>query len=201
MGTVKQLRIQDATPACRGKEAIFLHPLIEDPSQARSLGQRREQQSLLRQAENTCMSCPLMQQCLYRAVVEHDVAGCVAGTTQRQRNEMRRQLRITVQPQDFDTMAGVLAPNRQVDHDEVVRLRTANPEASLESIAQRLGCSLSTVKRHLRRERNGEAATAPEPTTVRPTMAEVMKVYAAVMARSAKAGTVANRPAAVRKAA
>ena len=61
-------------------------------------------------------------------------------------------------PEDFDSLAGVVGGQRTVDHDEVVRLRRAHPDESLERIARRLGCSLSTVKRHLRRERNEPAA-------------------------------------------
>ena len=60
--------------------------------------------------------------------------------------------------------------SRPVDHDEVIRLRAANPDESLERLAQRLGCSLSTIKRHLRRERSGQApvqaGVRPMPSTV-----------------------------------
>ena len=92
---------------------------------------------------------------------EHDVAGYVGGTTPAQRARIRGRLRITVAPEDFDTLAGVTGGHRQVDHDEVVRLRHAHPDESLETLAHRLGCSLSTVKRHLRRERN-----QPSPRTI-----------------------------------
>jgi DNA invertase Pin-like site-specific DNA recombinase len=110
------------------------------------------------------------------------VYGFVAGTTARQRQEIRAELGVTVEPEDFDTLAGVTAPNRQVDHAEVVRLRTANPGESLESIAQRLGCSLSTVKRHLRRARNGEFAE--KHTTKAPTQDKVLEAYASVIGTS-----------------
>jgi hypothetical protein len=89
--------------------------------------------------------------------VEYDVAGYVAGTTPPQRAQIRRRLHINVEPEDFDSLAGVTRRHRQVNHSEVVRLRNANPNESLETFAQRLGCSLSTVKRHLRRERRQPA--------------------------------------------
>jgi hypothetical protein len=110
------------------------------------------------------------------------VYGFVAGTTVRQRHEIRTELEVTVDPDDFDTLAGVTSPNRQIDHDEVVRLRTANPHESLESIAQRLGCSLSTVKRHLRRARNGEVA--PREESVPPTLEDILDVYDSVVTTS-----------------
>jgi len=85
-----------------------------------------------------------------------------------------------VEPENFDTLAGVTGPNHQVDHSEVVRLRTANPHETLEMLAQRLGCSLSTVKRHLRRERR-EPST--ETSKLEPTVADVVAA-AAVVTRS-----------------
>jgi hypothetical protein len=46
-------------------------------------------------------------------------------------------LDITVEPEDFDGLAGVIRRHRQVNHSEVVRLRNANPNESLETLAQR----------------------------------------------------------------
>ena len=63
------------------------------------------------------------------------MAGVAGGTTAAQRTQIRRRLGITVDPEDFDTLAGVVGRNRQVDHDEVIRLRNANPHESLETLA------------------------------------------------------------------
>lgn len=160
------------TPArragCVEFSALFQNPLMEEPpSSSASVQERRTYAMLSRQAQNVCAGCPIVTECLFRAVVEHDVSGYVAGTTARQRSAIRRRLRVTVEPEDFDTLAGVVGRHRQIDHDEVVRLRNANPNESLETIARRLGCSLSTVKRHLRRERTTPSETrisAPTPT-------------------------------------
>ena len=170
-------------PACTAATEVFCNPLLEEPlpSSAPS-AQRQARTILMARAAETCTSCPLFTKCLYDAVVNHDVYGFVAGTTVRQRHEIRAELEVTVEPDDFDTLAGVTSPNRQIDHDEVVRLRTANPHESLESIAQRLGCSLSTVKRHLRRARNGEVA--PREENVPPTLEDVLDVYDAVVTSS-----------------
>ncbi|GAB3705712.1 WhiB family transcriptional regulator [Mariniluteicoccus flavus] len=166
---------------CVENASLFQHPLLEEPPTASApADDRREHMMLARKAENLCLECPLMQQCLYNAVVNYDVAGFVAGTTARQRQEMRNRLRITVQAEDLDTLAGVTARHRQVDHDEVVRLRNANPHESLEMLAHRLGCSLSTVKRHLRKHRNESHQPKPVKKFV-PSMAQVMQAYGDVL--------------------
>ncbi|WP_179229204.1 WhiB family transcriptional regulator [Parenemella sanctibonifatiensis] len=167
-----------ATP-CSQQADLFQHPLMEEPptSSARP-DARREHTMLQRRATNVCASCPLLVECLYEAVVKHDVSGFVAGTTQRQRNQIRARLGWKVAPEDFDTLAGVTTPNRQIDHAEVVRLRNANPTESLETLAHRLGCSLSTVKRHLRKAR--AEAKKPTLTKVAPTREDVMKAYAEI---------------------
>jgi hypothetical protein len=116
-------------------------------------------------------------------VVHHDVAGFVAGTTQRHRVGIRRVLGISVEPEDLDTLAGVTRHHRQVNHAEVVRLRNANPSESLERLAQRLGCSLSTVKRHLRYERQSPAVRELG-TQLQPTPAQVVSACGAVTSSS-----------------
>ena len=145
---------------CVELASVFQNPLLEDPIAASAPASvRRRYATLVTQAEDVCFSCPLIAGCLYQAVVEHDVAGYVAGTTPAQRAAIRARLRIAVEPEDFDTLAGVVGGrHRQVDHDEVVRLRHAHPDESLETLARRLGCSLSTVKRHLRKERREPVA-------------------------------------------
>jgi AraC-like DNA-binding protein len=86
---------------------------------------------------------------------------------------------VRVQPEDFDTLAGVIG-GRQIDHTEVLRLRAAHPDESLETLAGRLGCSLSTVKRHLRRERT--APSVPAVAGSRPKLREVLAAAAEVTA-------------------
>ena len=139
---------------------------------------RRRYSALVAQAEQACLDCPLIERCLYAAVVEHDVAGYAGGTTPAERARIRQALRITVAPEDFDTLAGVVGGHRHVDHDEVVRLRHAHPDASLETLARRLGCSLSTVKRHVRRERRNPGVRREDPP--RPSMSAVLAAATAV---------------------
>jgi Transcription factor WhiB len=169
-----------ATHAARCIElsAVFQDQLLEEPLPVNpSADMRRRQRALITRAQAACRECPLIIDCLYRAVVEHNVAGYVAGTTPAQRAQIRRSLGITVEPEDSDTLAGVTGPHRKVSHSEVIHLRKANPHESLEMLAQRFGCSLSTIKRHLRRERRRPSA----PTAIaKPTMAEVLTATAIV---------------------
>jgi len=179
---------------------LFQDSLLEEPPTSSAPAPvRHRYNELVDQAGEICTGCPMVRDCLYEAVVRHDVAGFTAGTTQRQRAEMRRRLGIVVEPEDLDTFAGATARNRPVDHHEVVRLRRANPDETLEYIAQRLGCSLSTVKRHLRRERAGRSVGA-EVTEMRralPTMTQVLAVAAQVMAplRGRSGGRAQDRAA------
>ncbi len=162
-----------AKTGCVTSADVFQDRLLEEPPTANaSATDRRRYAQLVQRAAQICGDCPLQAGCLYRAVAEYDVSGFVGGTTQRQRAEIRRRLGIRVDPEDFDTLAGVTGPNRQVDHTEVVRLRNADPNETLENIARRLGCSLSTVKRHLRRARS-EAGDRAEKTTGDDTVREL----------------------------
>jgi len=169
-------------PACTSVPEIFQDPLVEDPPRGGLTRADRDRQArLVTSARATCGGCPLRTACLYDAVVRHDVAGFVGGTTVRQRNEVRRRLGIVVDPEDLDTIAGVVGGARQIDHDEVLRLRRANPDETLEQLASRLGCSLSTIKRHLRRERH-EPGAGTRQTLTRPMPSQVLRVTSEVVA-------------------
>ncbi|HEY5979266.1 MAG TPA: WhiB family transcriptional regulator [Microlunatus sp.] len=175
---------QDDRAACAGYPEVFLAAALEaEPVASAPARVRRQYSALAAEASEVCAACPLLTACLYRAVVDHDVAGFVAGTTQRQRGEIRARLGVEVEPEDFDSLAGVVGGQRSVDHDEVVRLRRAHPDESLERIARRLGCSLSTVKRHLRQERN-EPATVAHRRATRPTAATVRRAAAEILAEN-----------------
>jgi len=170
-------------PSCARRPEVFQDTLLEEPpTSGAPAADRRRYAELVDAAAATCRSCPLVVACLYRAVVEHDVAGYAGGTTARQRTEVRRRLGVRVQPEDFDTLAGVVGGSRQVDHAEVLRLRAAHPDESLETLAGRLGCSLSTVKRHLRRERR--TPSAPVLSTPRTRAGQVLAVAAEVVTTS-----------------
>lgn len=165
--------------ACIDQPALFHHPLLEaTPARPDVEGQRKA--TLLKaRAGIVCAQCPLFRSCLYQAVVAHDVSGFVAGTTESQRGRIRAALGVTVKQEDFDSLAGVTGGGRQINHDEVVRLRQANPHESLDVLARRLGCSLSTVKRHMRQSRNTPAEV--RLAVAEPTIEGVLTVFAAVV--------------------
>ncbi len=138
-----------------------------------------EAHRLQTRAVDHCGSCPLLERCLYSAVVEHDVAGVAGGTTQAQRARIRRLLGIEVAAQELGDYAGTTREGSRLSQAEVLRLRRAHPEASLEVLAERLGCSLSTVKRHLRRARAESSTTPTEPA--RPSLAAVLSARTVVL--------------------
>lgn len=164
--------------------SLYQHRLVEDPAPANApVDQRRTSLMMVQKAQHLCSQCPMMRECLYDAVVRFDVAGFAGGLTARQRAEVRARVGVAVASEDYDTMAGVTGPHRQVDHDEVVRLRHANPDDSLETIALRLGCSLSTVKRHMRKARTSSAVADRPVAPELPSMDEVLDAYRVVVAR------------------
>jgi hypothetical protein len=166
--------------ACIDNPALFQHELLEDPVRARQSAETQRRQALLTaRAAAVCADCPLFNSCLYEAVVDHDVAGFVAGSTEAQRAQMRLALGVKVEADDMDALTGVVRGSRQINHDEVVRLRQANPHESLEVLAMRLGCSLSTVKRHMRRARSVPAEV--KLAVVKPSLDRVLAVFAAVV--------------------
>ena len=171
---------------CVTNAAVFQHELLDCPPSARDRPERQaEARRLAATAERLCGQCPLQPTCLYDAVVKHDVSGFCAGTTAAQRAAIRRALGVSLPEEQLDRMAGVAGSNRPVDHEEVLRLRAANPHESLETTAMRLGCSLSTVKRHLRRAR----ATGPagRPAVVAPPLTQVLATYQAIRQPTSRA--------------
>lgn len=173
--------LEGAMTACSARADIFQHRLLEEPPPASAARRTRERyEQLVREAKTLCASCPLFTDCLYNAVAEHDISGFVAGTTAAQRRSMRNLLDVEVQADDFDQLAGARGTRRPVSHEEVLRLRAQYPNDSLESLAMRLGCSLSTVKRHLRRARRGQSPASKAPRR-RPEVAAVLDAFDAVV--------------------
>lgn len=172
--------MSSAPAPCATAAEVFQHPLVEEPAAARTDLAAR---TLVDTATRLCNSCRFADGCLYSAVVEHDVAGVAGGTTAAQRQRIRRLLGVRVDPEDLGEFAGTTRERGRLTPAEVMRLRRAEPDASLETIAERLGCSLSTVKRHLRRARAaGPVAAAP---AVRPTLDAVLAARAIVVGTGA----------------
>ena len=150
----------DFTTACSTDIELYLHPLLEEPP-ARSKSTKAvwtEYLQLVDTARDACSRCPILADCLYKAVVQTDVSGYVGCTTPRERAAMRAMLGVTVGAEDLDAIAGARGSRQPVDHEAVLAMKAAHPDDSLEQIANRLGCSLSTVKRHLRKARQAETS-------------------------------------------
>ncbi len=164
---------------------LYLHPLLEEPPAKSSAepGTWNEYQSLVARARTSCSACPLLADCLYKAVVHTDVSGYVGCTTPLERRAIRKRVGITVRTEDLDAYAGTRGDRQPVEHDDVLRMRAAHPDDSLETIAERLGCSLSTVKRHLRRARKDAAEGGPdqEEQVAIPTMDQVFEAFESVV--------------------
>jgi transcription factor WhiB len=169
--------LEGAMTGCTARADVFQHRLLEEPPTSSAPRRTRERyDQLVREAKTICAACPMFTDCLFSAVVEHDVTGFVAGTTAAQRRSMRNLLDVDVQADDFDQLAGARGTRRPVSHEEVLRLRAQYPNDSLESLAMRLGCSLSTVKRHLRRARRGQSPAVKTPRS-RPTVDAVLDSF------------------------
>jgi hypothetical protein len=76
--------------------AVFQDQLLEEPpSTGASAAPRRRRLALITIAKAACCKCPLITDCLDRAVVAYDVAGYVAGTTPPQsKRHQRRERRV-----------------------------------------------------------------------------------------------------------
>ncbi len=162
-----------STPGCVAHAGLF-HSLEDVTLPGDDAGLRR-------QAAAVCAACPMAAQCLYEAIVHHDVSGFVAGTTPQQRRQIRARVGVRIESENLDTAAGVIAGGRPVDRAEVMRLRRVNPDDTLDQLALRLGCSTSTVKRHLRHLRTDVADVRPARRV--PSVAEVLDAARAVLGR------------------
>jgi hypothetical protein len=128
-------------------------------------------------AHRQCAGCPLMADCLYRAVVEVDVSGFVACTTEHDRTEIRRQLDIEIRQQAATLYGAARVGGGPVSHDAVMAARHAYPKDTCHQLADRLDCSTSTIKRHLRRAREQKLTVSEANTSQAPTMDAVLDAF------------------------
>ena len=129
-------------------------------------------------AHRKCAGCPLMVDCLYRAVVEMDVSGFVACTTETDRHKMRAELGIQVAQPAFP-FGGARVGGGPLSHDAVMMMRHAYPKDTCGQLAERLDCSTSTIKRHMRRAREMKKDAASGLSTVPslPTIDDVLDCF------------------------
>jgi hypothetical protein len=167
------------SPPCVSEPETF-EPLHHPPPRRElSAAQWRQYTARRAAAHRQCAGCPLMVDCLYRAVVEVDVSGFVACTTERDRRAIRRELGIDA---EVSTTQGFGVPNLAggpVSSEAVLAMRQSHPHDTCLQLAERLGCSTSTVKRHLRRAREErDLAVHVEATHHRtPTVDDVLDCF------------------------
>lgn len=172
----------DVVPPCVSMRDVY--DTLADPCESRHAWNGARDQ-----AAEACASCPLLATCLYRAVVEGDVEGYVACTLPQERHEIRSRLGITVSAVDTDRLAGLRPTDSVPGPHDVLAARRAYPSDTFAQLADRLGCSVSTVKRRVR-EASSEGAR-PSRTAV-PSVDAVLDVFDEVVG-NAPTHVVASR--------
>ncbi|MFT4189687.1 MAG: WhiB family transcriptional regulator [Aeromicrobium sp.] len=170
-------------PPCADDPMTFLDDDLETPLGRHGLTatMRREVTRKRAEAHRRCAACPIFTDCLYRAVAEVNVSGFVACTTESDRMALRRQLGITVSDTELSGLGMGRLGSGPVDHEAVVAARHAYPNDTCQQLAERLGCSTSTIKRHLRRARQEQqekaAVQAPAAADQTPTVDDVLDAF------------------------
>ncbi|WP_332662184.1 WhiB family transcriptional regulator [Aeromicrobium sp.] len=169
------------TPPCAYEPEIYLDELLHSPPARTDITAAEWDALTVKRAtaHRQCAGCPLMVECLYRAVVEMDVSGYVACTTEWERQTIRRRLGIQVNQPTTAAYGAARVGGGPVSHEAVMTARQAYPKDTCHQLADRLGCSTSTIKRHLRRarEQKRDAALSPTLTPNLPTIDAVLDVF------------------------
>lgn len=147
--------VDTATTPCATVPEVYQDELLQSsPSRTEVSADDWARLSTTRaSAHRQCAGCPMMVDCLYRAVVEVDVSGFVACTTEDDRASIRRQLGIEIQQTTTTPYGAARIGGGPVSHEAVMAARHSYPKDTCQQLAERLDCSTSTVKRHLRRAR------------------------------------------------
>lgn len=164
-------------PPCAMAPEMYQDEILLSPPSRRDVSADEWRDYLAKRAtaHRRCAGCDVFDACLYRAVVDVDVAGFLACTSEAERRRLRRDLGIEVQV-DTSTYGTARVGGGPVDHEAVLGARKAHPDDTCRQLAERLGCSTSTVKRHLRQEREGRGSTAVA-TIEKPSMGEVLDAF------------------------
>lgn len=175
------IAMEAAVPPCAHQPELFEEVAAVAADTGSALAPARE---LIAVARRSCAGCPMLVDCLYRAVVEVDVSGFVACTTEADRAAIRESLGIEVTQSTLAPFGSARLGGGPVSHEAVVAARQAHPNDTCQQLAERLGCSTSTVKRHLRRAREAaDEAQLAEPVQRRiPSVEEVLDAFDALEA-------------------
>lgn len=176
------ISVNAQSPPCAHVPEVYHDELLHSPPARTEISAAEWDQLAVKRASahRQCAGCPLMVDCLYRAVVEVDVSGFVACTTESDRLRIRRQLGIEVQQLSSTPFGVPRVGGGPLSHDAVMAARESYPKDTCHQLAERLGCSTSTIKRHLRRAREAKlaGATTPDQTyTSAPTVEAVLDCF------------------------
>ena len=162
-------------PACVDAPEQFLDERLQvAPTTQREAAQQAAARAKVHRA---CAACPLMVDCLYRAVVEVDVSGYVACTTEAERAAMRRNLGVDVTPAPLMTFGAPRVGGGPVSHEAVLTMRQAHPKDTCQQLAERLGCSMSRGRERAQPATTHGGARAPHHV---PTVEEVLDAFDAL---------------------
>jgi hypothetical protein len=175
------VEVDAIAPPCAADPEVYQDELLHTPRDRAELSAAdwALADSKRAAAHRRCAGCPMMVECLYRAVVEFDVSGFVACTTEADREQIRRQLGIEIQQTTATPYGAARVGGGPVSHEAVLTARHAYPKDTCHQLAERLGCSTSTVKRHLRREREQKLNPLPtiETSTTRVSVEAVLDAF------------------------
>ena len=165
-------------PPCAHKPEVYLDESLHSPPTRTDVTRAEWEHLAERRAavHRNCAGCPFLVDCLYRAVVEVDVFGYAACTTESDRQFIRQRLGIEIAQPTAGPFAAPRTGAGPIDHESVLALRQSYPNDTCVQLAQRLGCSTSTVKRHLRKAREVQASLVPLERRA-PTVDEVLDCF------------------------
>ena len=166
-------------PACADDPMTFLDDALETPLGRHGLtaAMRREVARKRAEAHRRCAACPIFTDCLYRAVVEVNVSGFVACTTESDRQDLRRRLGVSVADAEIASFGAARLGGGPVDHATVLATRQSHPDDTCQQLAERLGCSTSTIKRHLRRARQQAGSEVTDLVVLVPSVDQVLDAF------------------------
>lgn len=174
--------VDPMTPPCASVPEVYHDEQLHSPPARTDISAAQWEQLNVKRASahRQCAGCPVLVDCLYRAVVEVDVSGFVACTTEADRQQIRRQLGIQVHQASTVPYGAPRIGGGPVNHEVVMNVRLAHPKDTCHQLAERLGCSTSTIKRHLRRAREAklvQASSSPLAATLAPTVDAVLDAF------------------------
>jgi hypothetical protein len=174
--------VDTTTPPCAHVPEVYQDEMLHSPPARTDITAAEWELLTVKRASahRSCAGCPLMVDCLYRAVVEVDVSGFVACTTENDRQSIRRRLGIEIQQASTTPYGAPRVGGGPVSHEAVMAARQAYPKDTCHQLAERLSCSTSTIKRHLRRAREQQIPATPAAGTSRrrqPSIEDVLDCF------------------------